>query len=81
MKTINLKHQRLKVQDLLQLAKLESLFILSEDGHHYILEEADEFDKEVAVLGESDKFMNFLSERSEEKATVSIDELEKKLNL
>lgn len=81
MKTIDLKQQKLKVKDLLQLAKLEALFILSEDGHHYILEEANEFEKEVALLGESEKFMNFLSKRSEEKAFTSINDLEKNLKL
>ncbi len=47
----------------------------------YILEEADEFEKEVAMLDESDKFIKFLEKRSKEEATISIDELEKKLKL
>ena len=81
MKTVDLTQQKINIKDLLRLANSDSLLILSEDGHHYILEEADEFEKEVAMLGKSDKFMKFLKERSTEKATTSIDDLEKKLKL
>jgi hypothetical protein len=81
METIDLKQQKPKVKDLLQLAKLEALFILSEDDHQYIVEQADEFEQEVKLLGENQKFMSFLSKRSAEQAFTSIDELEKKLEL
>ncbi|MFQ5652699.1 MAG: hypothetical protein ACE5IY_22425 [bacterium] len=81
MKKIDLTQQELTIKDLLQLASIESLLILSEDGHQYILEEADQFEKEVAMLGKSDKFMQFLEGRSKETATTPIDDLEKKLKL
>jgi len=81
MKTIDLTRQKINIKDLLRLANSDSLLIVSEDGHQYVLEEADAFDKEVAMLGESEKFINFLEVRSKEQATISIDELEKKLNL
>ena len=51
------------------------------DGNPYILEEADAFEKEVAILGKSEKFMKFLEERSKEEGTISIDDMEKKLKL
>ncbi len=81
MKTIDLRQRKVKINELLRLADSESLLILSDDGHQYILEEADAFEKEVAMLGASDKFMKFLEERSKEKSTVSIDDLEKKLKI
>ncbi len=81
MKTIDLTRQKINIKDLLRLANSDSLLILSEDGHQYVLEEADAFDKEVAMLGKSDKFMKFLEERSREQTTIPIDELEKKLKL
>jgi len=79
MRTIDLKEHELNIKDLLKLASLESLAIITEDGQTFILEEADVFEKEVAMLGKSKKFMKFLKERSKEEATLSIDELEKKL--
>ena len=81
MRTIDLTQQTMNLIDLLRLASQDSLLILSNDGHQYVLEEADEFEREVAMLGRSDKFMKFLEERSKEEATISIDELEKKLRL
>jgi len=79
MKTIDLRQQQLGIKDLLQLARLESLLILSEDGNHFILEEADDLEKEVVMLGKSEKFMQFLQNRSKEKASITIDQFEKKL--
>jgi hypothetical protein len=81
MKTIDLTQQKVHIKDLLRLADSESLLILSDDGHQYILEEADAFEKEVALLGGSDKFMKFLEERAKEKSAISIDGLEKKLKI
>lgn len=49
--------------------------------NQYILEEADAFEKEVAILSKSEKFMKFLEERSKEEGTISIDDMEKKLKL
>ncbi len=81
MKTIDLTQETITIIDLLRMANQDSLLILSKDGHQYILEEADGFKKEVAMLGKSDKFKKFLEKRSKEEATISIDELEKKLEL
>ena len=52
--------------------------IALEEDH---LEEADEFDKEVAALSRSEKFIGFLKERAKEPATFSLDEVEKELGL
>jgi hypothetical protein len=52
---------------------------LSEYGSEFILEAADEFDREVADLGQSEKFMLFLAERSQEPGSISLEELEQRL--
>ncbi len=39
---------------------------------------ADEFEREVAALGSSDKFMSFLEKRSREKRDIPIEEAAKK---
>ena len=80
MKAIDLRQEKISLKDLLRLASLESLIIFSEDGNQYILEEADAFEKEVAILGKSEKFMKFLEERSKEEGTISIDDMEKKFH-
>ncbi len=81
MKTIDLRQEKLSINGLLQLAKLETLLILTEDGQTFILEDADAFEKEAAMLGNSKKFMKFLQKRSKAEATSTIDELEDKLKL
>src|SRR5213083_1780246 len=79
MKTINLKEESPSVAQLLAMARKKSVLLVSQDGATFVLEEADEFDREVAELGGSEKFMKFLSKRSKEKATTSIEQFAKEL--
>ena len=80
MKTVDLRDQTLNVQELLRMAQSDSLLILADDDHSYTLEEADEFEKEVAQLGQSERFVEFLKERSKEPGSVSLEEVEKRLS-
>src|SRR2546426_6798854 len=79
MKTINLKEESPSVAQLLAMARKKSVLLVSKDGATFVLEEADEFDREVAELGGSEKFMKFLSKRSKEKAATSIEQFVKEL--
>src|SRR5437764_3710865 len=79
MKTINLKEESPTVAQLLAMARKKSVLLVSKDGATFVLEEADEFDKEVAELGGSDKFIEFLTKRSKEQAVTSIEEFAKQL--
>src|SRR5438874_11452593 len=56
MKTINLKEESPSVAQLLAMARKKSVLLVSNDGATFVLEEADEFDREVAELGGSEKF-------------------------
>ena len=47
----------------------------------FILEEIDDFEKEVEKLGNSEKFMSFLGERSKEKETIPIEGIAEKLGI
>jgi hypothetical protein len=78
MKVIDLKSETHSIDELITLAKSEAVLIHSFDGHDFILEEADEFDREVASLGESDKFMSFLEERSGEENDIPLKEVAKR---
>src|SRR5439155_14418657 len=77
MKTVNLSKESLSVDELLTMAREKSVLLVSADGTTYFLEEADDFDREVAVLGNSDRF---LKKRSKEKSVVSIEELAEELS-
>ena len=55
MKTVDLAKEKLSIDKILSLAKLDAVIIQRTDGVHYILEEADEFEKEVATLGKNEQ--------------------------
>lgn len=79
MKTLDLRQQQITVEALLSLAASESVLILAKDGQEFILETANEFEQEIAALGQSEKFMSFLAERSQKKGCIPLAEIERKL--
>jgi hypothetical protein len=79
MKTVNLSKESPSVAELLAMARKKSVLVVSNDGTTYLLEEADNFDREVKALGDSDAFMKFLKKRSEEPSVISIDAFAKTL--
>ena len=80
MKTLNLVRKRVSLEELLKLAAAGAVRIVTADGHSFVLEDADEFEKEVKRLGKSKKFQRFLKERSEEPATTSLEEYRRSLD-
>ena len=79
MRTLDLRQQQVTVAELLQFARTESVRIVDEEGAEFILEAADAFEREVAELGQSEPFMEFLAERSKEPGGISLEEIERKL--
>jgi Pyruvate/2-oxoacid:ferredoxin oxidoreductase gamma subunit len=79
--TIDLRKEKYTLDELLALSTSETLMIYDKDGKHYILEETDDFEEEVEKLGNSDKFLKFLSERSKEKDTIPISSIAEKLGI
>lgn len=77
--TIDIKKEKHTIEELLAMASSGPLLIYDKNGHHYILEEADDFEKEAQKLGRSRKFMKFLENRSGEEETFSVAEIAKKL--
>ena len=80
MKTLDLALQQITLEEALKLAAAGSLRILTADGHAFVLEDADDFDKEVKLLGKSKKFRRFLKERSKEAATTSLEKYRRSLD-
>jgi hypothetical protein len=79
MKTVDLRHERFTIDELLQLAVSEAVIVRSKEGGDFILEAADSFDREVEELGGSERFSAFLNERFEEKGRIPLEEIERRL--
>jgi hypothetical protein len=80
MRTIDLKRKRVTLEDLLKLASTGAVRIVTPSGRAFVLEDADDFDKEVKLLGKSKKFQRFLKERSKEPATTSLEDYTRSLD-
>jgi hypothetical protein len=78
MKRIDLTKEQHSLTDVLTLAKSEAVLIHSPSGEDFVLESADEFDREVAALGASEKFASFLEARSKETGDISLEEVRRK---
>ena len=81
MRTVDLSKEEHSLKELLVLAKSETLLIRSPSGEDFLLEQADEFDREVAALGSSGKFMSFLDDRSKEEEDIPLSEARSKRGL
>lgn len=79
MRTLDLGKQTISLEELLKLAASESVCIVSETGQTFILE-ADEFDQEVETLGKSEKFKEFLTDRSREDSAMSLEDYQRSFN-
>jgi hypothetical protein len=79
MKTLDLTGKRITLDELLELAATDSVHIVTADGRAFVLEQADDFEKEVALLGKSKKFQRFLNERAKEATTTSLEDYRRSL--
>lgn len=78
MKTVDLRKGKRSLGEVLTLAKSEAVLIHSASGEDFVLEHADDFDREVAALGGSAKFSSFLEARSKEAGDIPLSEVRKK---
>lgn len=76
---LDLRTQHLTIDELFQAAASEGVHVIAKDGTIFVLEPADEFEREVAQLGQSKPFMAFLAERSKETGGISLEEAMKRL--
>ena len=79
MKKVDLKEESPRLEELLNMARTDSVLVFSKDGSTYVLEQADPFDQEVAELGQSKKFMDFLKLRSNDPAVISLEQFSHEL--
>lgn len=81
MKAIDLSKGEHSLAEILTLAKSGTVLIHAASGEAFLVEQADEFDREAVALGSSDKFMGLLKSRSNETEEISIDAAHKKRGL
>ena len=81
MKTVNLAEGDRSISELIELAKSEPVLVHAADGTDFVFEEADEFEREVAALAASDKFMSFLEKRSREGKEVPAPDVANRLGI
>lgn len=79
MKTIDLTETMATLDELLAWASDKAVIIRAPDGHEFILEQADDLEREVAMLGGSEEFVRFLQARAQERGTIPIEDFEKTL--
>lgn len=80
MKTVDLTHEHPSIDDLLELAAGNPVLIRKQDGQEFLLETADGFDREVAELSRSERFMSFLADRSKESGRKSLEEIDRRVS-
>ena len=79
MKTVDISLTGPALAELLAVAGSENVLIRTPQGRHFLLAEVDDFEAEVALLRESEKFMAFLNERSKKRANIPLSDLRKEL--
>lgn len=79
MTIIDLTREQPSIDELLRMATDDPVRIRSQDGEEFILESADAFDREVAELSRSERFMSFLTERAQEPGRTTLEDVERRL--
>jgi hypothetical protein len=78
MKRIDLTKEHHSLNEVLTFAKSEAVLIHSPTGEDFVLESANEFDREAAALGASEKFASFLDARSKESGDIPLRKVRQK---
>ena len=76
MKTVNLKDEKLDLETVINLARKETVVILTSDGKEFVIAAADDFEQEVDALRNSQSFQRFLAERSQSIGRIPLEEIE-----
>lgn len=80
MKTVNLKQEKMELDRLISMARKEPVLVLTSDGDEFILSQADDFEREVEALRNSQSFQKFLEERSQCKVRIPLSEIEREID-
>ena len=81
MKVIELKNAQPTVDELIGLARDELVVLRKADGSVFALSQVEDFDVEVELLKNNPEFMMFMTQLSQEKAAISLQDLRRELGL
>ncbi len=81
MRVIELANGSPSLDEVIDQARQELVVMRKPDGSVFALSEVDDFAVEAALLKDNIEFMSFLRQCSEEKATISLEELRQELSL
>ena len=81
MKVVELGNKPQTLDEVMGLAEEELVVLRRADGSVFALSQVDDFDVEVQLLKNNPEFMAFLTQLSQEKAAVSLEDLRKELAL
>jgi len=81
MKTLDLTKGSGTLREVLDLAGEENLILTTPDGRRFVVAEIDDFDSEIRLLREHREVMALLDQRSESADTISLDQVNRELNL
>lgn len=79
MKTVDLAAENPSLTGLLAIARQESVLLKDASGESFLLSRADDFAGEVELLRKNHDFLTFMDACKNETATLSLDEVEKRL--
>jgi len=79
MKAIDLSSAAPTLSEVLELAENENVIVRTPEGREFVVAEIDDFEKEVAAAARNPELTKLLSERSAEKARLSLDEVKRRL--
>ena len=81
MKTIQVSDQAPSLQELLAIAREESVILELSDGEAFLLAEIDDFEREVERTRQNEDLMRLLDKRSQQSETFTLDEVKEQLGL
>jgi len=81
MKMIELPGYYLTIEELLRIACRETIILRQAENKIFVVAPIDDSDIEVEILRNNKEFMAYLDGVSKQKATISLEEAEKRLGL
>jgi len=81
MKVIELGPRRPSLEEVIVIARNELVVLRQPDGSVFAVSQVDDFDLEVELLKNNPEFMAFMKQLSQEKPTISLQDLRKELDL
>ncbi len=78
--TLDLRTRRISLDEILDAVDHDTVILIRADGKRLVLEPEDAFDQEVAALGQSETFMNFLAKRAREPGGIALEDFKRQLD-